>query len=162
MAGTSAQLQQANQRAMRRSTEALAQTLGGIGIGGKSGLADVGVEVTNLVKKKLSQRGTGRVYRRGGVYHQASAPGQPPAVDTGQLRASYNWRTGTDARGPYVEIGTNLETGPWLEFGTRYMEARPALRPSIEEFHDQITARIREGIIREQRGILRRLPRIFS
>lgn len=159
MAGTSERLQASNQKALQRSTKALAEVLDGIGVGGKKGLSDVGVVVTNRVKKRLSQRGTGRVYRRGRVFHQASAPGMPPAVDTGRLRSSYTWRTGEDVRGPYVEIGTNVEYAPWLEFGTRYMQARPHLRPAIEELRDEIRALISAGIVREQRSRIGRLPR---
>lgn len=159
MAGTSARLQSSNQAALARSTKALAQVLDGIGVGGKKGLADVGVVVTNRVKKNLSQKGTGRIYRRGGVLHQASAPGRPPAVDTGRLRASYTWRTGEDMGGVFVEVGTNVVYAPWLEFGTRYMEARPHLRPAIEELRDEIRALITQGVVREQRARVGRLPR---
>lgn len=159
MAGPSLQAQQANAALTQKAVDNLAKVLGGIGVGGKAGLADVGVEVTNRVKRLLSQPGTGRTYRRGSVLHRASSPGKPPAVDTGRLRASYTWRTGTDARGPYVEVGTNVLYAPMLEYGTRRMMPRPALRPAINEVRTQITALIREGIVREQRDILRRLPK---
>lgn len=159
MAGTSARLQASNQKALARSTKALGEVLGGIGVGGKKGLADVGVVATNRVKRNLSQRGTGRIYRRGGVIHQASAPGQPPAVDTGRLRSSYTWRTGEDIRGVYVEVGTNVVYAPWLEFGTRYMKARPHLRPAIDELTEEIVHLIVRGVVREQRTRVGRLPR---
>lgn len=159
MAGTSERLQRSNQAALEKSTKYLAEALDGIGVGGKKGLSDVGVVVTNRVKTKLSQRGTGRVYRRGRVFHQASAPGRPPAVDTGRLRSSYTWRTGEDPRGPFVEIGTNVIYAPWLEFGTRYMQARPHLRPAIEELRDEIRDLIAQGIVREQRNRIRRMPK---
>lgn len=72
---------------------------------------------------------TGRVYRRGSVTHQASAPGQYPATDTGRLVSSVAMRPdGPDA---YV-VGTNVQYGPMLEFGTTRMAARPWLLPSFE------------------------------
>lgn len=166
MAGTEPKDQAANQRALGRATANLAKVLGSIGVGGKHGLADVGIEATNRVRKLLSIPGGGRTYRRPGargpraVIHRASAPGQPPAVDTGQLRSSYTWRLGSDVRGDYVEVGTNVKTAPWLEFGTRRMRPRPHLRPSIETMRTEITAMIREGIISEQRATVARLPRI--
>lgn len=154
-----------NQKALARATRNLGEVLGGIGVGGKAGLADVGVVVTNRVRLKLSTPGTGRTYRRPGasgpsaVIHVASAPGKPPAVDTGRLRASYTWRTGVDARGAFVEIGTNVLYAPFLEFGTRRMAARPHLRPAVNELRKEIVALIRRGIVEEQRNIVRRMPR---
>lgn len=159
MAGTSRVAQEKNQAALAKSTRYLADALDAIGVGGKKGLADVGVVVTNRVKKKLSQPGSGRVYRRGTVLHRASAPGQPPAVDTGRLRASYTWRTGEDVQGPYVEIGTNVEYAPWLEYGTVKMRPRPHLRPAIEELRAEIRDLIAQGIVREQRSRIGRMPR---
>lgn len=159
MAVTSRFEQTRNIRAQRRATEYLAKALGAIGVGGKAGLNDVGVEVTNRVKDLLSQPGQGRVYRRGGVLHRASAPGAPPAVDTGRLRASYTWRTGEDVQGSYVEVGTNVEYAPHLEFGTRRMRPRPHLRVAINELRADIGRLVRDGIIEEQRGVVRRMPR---
>lgn len=80
------------------------------------------------------QRGpkSGRVYRRGNVTHQASAPGQYPASDTGRLASNVEFRL------PTLEnltglVGTNIEYGPHLEFGTSRMAARPWLLPSFEK-----------------------------
>lgn len=63
---------------------------------------------------------TGRIYPRGSTYHQASAPGEPPAVDTGALRMSVT-HTAPKWRGDTVssEAGTHLEYGSILEFGGR-------------------------------------------
>lgn len=165
MAGTSPALQARNQKALQRSTGFLAEALGAIGVGGKEGLADVGVVALNAVRLLLSTPGQGRTYRRPGargpraVIHRASSPGAPPAVDTGQLRASYAYRLGSDPRGNYVEIGTNVKTAPWLEFGTRRMRPRPHLRPGIEGIRTRITALIRDGIVTEQKNVIRRMPK---
>lgn len=158
MAGTSLASQKRNQGALGRSAKALAEVLGAIGVGGKDGLADVGVEVTNRVKRLLSQPGTGRVYRRRRVTHRASRPGQPPAVDTGRLRSSYTWRTGEDAEGFFVEVGTNVKYAPFLEFGTRRMRPRPHLRPAINEVTNQISELVAQGVIAKQTEVIRRLP----
>lgn len=164
MAGTTLQEQASNQKLLGKATGYLAEVLGAIGVGGKDGLADVGVEAVNRVRVALSTPGAGRVYRRPGVrgpravIHRASAPGQPPAVDTGLLRASYTYRMGSDAKGNFVEIGTNVKTAPWLEFGTRRMRPRPHLRPSIQSMKDRITELIAAGIVAKQREIVRRLP----
>lgn len=165
MAGTDLATQQANQRAAARAAKNLAEVLGSIKVGGKDGLADVGVVAVNRIKRKLSTPGQGRIYRRPGasgpraVLHRASAPGDPPAPDTGLYRASWSWRTGEDNRGPYVEIGTNQKRGPWFEFGTRRMAARPHLRPVLNDLRAEITALVRDGIIDAERKTVRRLPK---
>ncbi len=89
------------------------------------------MQVAAVAKRTLSQHGQGRVYQRGGRTHQASAPGQPPAVDTGQLRASVDIGLGVDDLGLFGIVGTPLVKGLWLETGTSRMAARPWLRPSI-------------------------------
>lgn len=62
--------------------------------------------------------------------HQASAPGQYPASDTGRLASSVR----AVPTGPMAyEVGTNVAYGPMLEFGTTRMAARPWLFPSFEK-----------------------------
>ena len=110
-----------------------------------------GFVVERSVKHLLSKKGTGRTYKRGKKIHIASAPGQPPAVDTGILRASIF----TDVSikqdnvigrvGPDVEhiaagtsVGTDVNYGLYLELGTRRMAARPFLRPGLAKSAAQI------------------------
>lgn len=62
--------------------------------------------------------------------HASGRPG--PNVQSGRLRASITWRLGEDAASPYVDIGTNVEYGGFVEEGTRYMPAYPYLRPGLE------------------------------
>ncbi len=98
---------------------------------------------------KAIQRGpaSGEVYppvrNRRGKPHQASAPGQPPASDTGTLASSVKWER--DAGG-YV-VGTGIEYGLFLEVGTSRMAPRPWLTPSVEaelpSFRDNIIKAIR-------------------
>jgi HK97 gp10 family phage protein len=54
-------------------------------------------------------------------------------VDTGRLRSSIT-QTPPIVSGNYVTIhvGTNVEYGAYLEFGTRYKGARPFLLPALE------------------------------
>lgn len=120
---------------------------------------------SRLVRNTLSQRGTGRIYAistgtrktkrqrkarnpRSAGYHQASAPGQPPAVDTNRLRQSWTVTplkgTGAssnfagnhqsiESRGGRVVLtyGSNLFYAPFLEYGTSRMKPRPYLRPTM-------------------------------
>ncbi len=49
-------------------------------------------------------------------------------VDTGRLRNSITHVARPSEKAVY--IGTNVEYGPYVELGTRYMKARPYLRPA--------------------------------
>lgn len=91
-----------------------------------------GIKVERQAKVLMSTPGSGRIYRRGNVVHQASAPGDPPAPDRGQLRASVTHAMGKDDEGLFVDIGSNLKKARWLELGTQNMAARPALRPALQ------------------------------
>ena len=86
---------------------------------------------------------SGAVYVRGTVSHQASAPGQYPASDSGILASSVRLERATplDCR-----VGTAVTYGPMLEFGTSRMAARPWLLPSFE--------RARIGVEKELRARL--------
>lgn len=100
--------------------------------GGEKALQVIGLEGVNQVRKLLSRPGTGRTYRRRGAVHVASAPGEPPAVDSGRLRSSYLYATGREGGFAMVAIGTAVQYAPHLEYGTRRMAARPHLRPAID------------------------------
>ena len=90
--------------------------------------------VVNDAKRSVA-RGpkTGRIYRRGNITHQASAPGEPPATDTGVLVNSIAGDVSKTANGVvqgYVRAGAGY--AGYLEFGTRKMAARPFLFPAVE------------------------------
>lgn len=89
----------------------------------------IGVKVQSDAIKAI-QRGakTGRTYKRRGVTHQASAPGEAPATDTGRLASSVK----RVDDGPVVAVGTAVEYGAFLEFGTSKIKARPWLFPALE------------------------------
>ena len=60
--------------------------------------------------------------------HQASAPGEMPAIDTGALAASIQ----TDVQRTKGTVYTNSEYAEFLEYGTVNMEARPYMTPAAE------------------------------
>lgn len=85
--------------------------------------------IEGKVKKKLTGQGSGRWYGN----HQASAPGEPPALDTGTLRSSI---TGiVDEKGLSIRgfVGSNVEYVRDLELGTEKIAPRPFLMPTILE-----------------------------
>lgn len=106
--------------------------------------------VEAAMKELLLLPGSGRTYmpgvltfRRGGkIYsnfstggraapHTASAPGEPPASDTGFLMSSIRHVIAVDET-VYASIGSDLEYALYLELGTRYMEPRPFMRPALD------------------------------
>ena len=58
--------------------------------------------------------------------------GQGPHVRTGRLRSSITWQVDQDGRGMYVDAGTNVPYGRYLEEGTDRMRPFPWLRPALE------------------------------
>jgi HK97 gp10 family phage protein len=80
---------------------------------------------------------TGRVYvRRGRIRHRASAPGQPPASDTGTLARSIVIDVDKDK--VTASVGSNVKYAPFLELGTSRMAARPFLKRALEVKRSQI------------------------
>lgn len=75
-----------------------------------------------------------------------SFPGNPPHTDTGLLAASIFVDQTTEDGKVSVEVGTNVKYGPWLEFGTQNMAARPWLGPAFNQNKPDAMARIREAI----------------
>ena len=61
--------------------------------------------------------------------HQASAFGQLPASDTGELASSIKIEVNNST---FYSVGTNLTHGFYLEFGTSEMSHRQWLTPSFE------------------------------
>jgi len=97
-------------------------------------------EVRNEVLETLSGNRTGRTYKVPGtqVTYTASAPGEPPAVQTGQLRNSVTAVVETEGKSVKGIVGTELMKGLWLEKGTRNMAPRPWLERSFESSLDRV------------------------
>jgi hypothetical protein len=77
---------------------------------------------------------TGTVYEKYNPKrtHQASAPGQYPATDTGRLLVGVRMELPSPSK-MVGRVGTAVKYGPYLEFGTSKMAARPWLLPSFEK-----------------------------
>ena len=79
---------------------------------------------------------SGRLYRRGNVIHQASAPGEAPASDTGTLVNRMETKFNEDDVSGKLVANTNYAAS--LEFGTFKMEPRPFMRPAVANMRDVI------------------------
>jgi len=71
--------------------------------------------------------------------HQASAPGEMPAIDTGALAASIQ----TDVQKTKGTVYTNMEYSEFLEYGTVNMEARPYMTPAAESARGPFLRKLR-------------------
>lgn len=92
---------------------------------------------------------TGRVYRRRGVKHQASAPGQPFASDTGDTLKRRNITIDApQLRGTLHFASINAVR---MERGTRKMAPRPFARRALAETRDQVQDAIFAEIVMELR-----------
>jgi HK97 gp10 family phage protein len=80
--------------------------------------------------------------------HVASAPGQPPATDTGFLVSSIYSEVGVD-RGDIVGmVRASAPYAIFLEFGTMNMAARPFFEPALMSERKKIKAIfMQEGVI---------------
>ena len=82
------------------------------------------------MKLSMTETKTGKLYKRGSVIHQASAPGQAPAVDTGFLGNSIQTKMISDTHG---EITISADYAEFLEEGTSTgLAPRPFVEPAIE------------------------------
>ena len=116
------------------------------GVAGGMVAGHVAVLLEKLIKEELSKPGSGRIYKRGGRTHQASAPGEPPAVDLGDLRRSIGREQVEDT----WRVGTGLARAAALEFGHRYKDGRvlaprPYMRPAVKRLPEG-TRRLVQGL----------------
>lgn len=119
---------------------------------------DIRREVGKVVQKtginlrgdiiKRYQRGpaTGRIYRRGGITHQASAPGEAPMSDTGRLAGGVLYSTTSDLS---ITVFHNEMRAVWLEYGTRHIRERPAWTPAAIKAQEQFDKDIRRVVLGE-------------
>ena len=87
-----------------------------------------GFQMEADMKQSMQGQGTGVVYYRGGIPHQASSPGDSPAIDTGNLVNSIH--NETDEMKSIVHI--DAEYAGYLEYGTINMAPRPYVAPAVE------------------------------
>ncbi len=99
---------------------------------------------TRMVERIMQPPKTGLLYPRGkGRLHQASAGGESPANDYGNLVKSITTSYDESKLEGTVNVGADYAES--LEYGTQKMEARPFARPALQE----TTPAIRQGIADE-------------
>lgn len=93
-------------------------------------------EILYLMRTSIPE---GRTYRRpNGKIHVASAPGQPPAIETGRLINSIGVDVSRAALGVTSAgvMNTTEDVKKYaydLEYGTQILRPRPFIRPVVEK-----------------------------
>lgn len=91
----------------------------------------------------LTNRTTGRIFpTEERVPHQASAPGEAPATDSGKLVGSIV----ADAKGGRGIVEARSAYAIHLEYGTRRMAARPFLVPAFEANRQRVGDLMRAAV----------------
>lgn len=96
--------------------------------------------------------------------HSPSAPGYPPAIDSGELVSNILF----GVRSSVLEfgVGRKVKYGVYLEEGTKKMAARPFLNPFIDKYEsnilDDIVAVVGIGGSSRSGGLTATFNRIFK
>lgn len=77
-----------------------------------------------------------------GLPNRSSAPGEAPAVQSGQLISSGEAR----GQGSAVIVAFTAEHAPYMEFGTSTIAPRPFLRPAVDKERPKALIRARKII----------------
>lgn len=107
-------------------------------------IVDVIDDLKRLIIQSFGRQKHGKFYRKpkvaGGGFYQASAPGEAPAIRSGNLFRSLKERFPTPLSG---ELLIDTPYAAFLEDGTSAMAARPFVRPAIES----VKARFASGAL---------------
>lgn len=105
-----------------------------------------GLSIRNYIVKAIQRSvPTGRMYGK----HRASAPGEPPATDTGRLASSITFTGSVQSKKIEAEVSSIVEYAPYLEYGTRRMAKRPVWLPAImaekKDFEKRVISAIKKA-----------------
>lgn len=101
------------------------------------------LDIERMAKESMQGPKSGRLYERADKPHQASAPGEAPAIDLGLLVGSIQTRMEGDISGM---VFTNIDYAQSLEFGSIRMAARPFFTPAAVEAWPGFVAAMKEVI----------------
>lgn len=121
----------------------------------RGALRGVGIGIA-LVESRavylITQTGkTGRIYRRRGVKHQSSAPGEPFANDSGDTLKRRSIKV--DAGQLRGTLSFHSENARRMELGTRKMKPRPFARRALIETQKEVQDVIFAEVMSELRKL---------
>ena len=116
---------------------------------------DTLIEGISRIKVGMTEPKSGRMSRvsKSGKLHQASAPGEMPAVDVGSLINSLDYEV--DLLRPHGELKVGAESAIHLEFGAPRagIEARPFIAPTWDALHPYFQLKVKLALDRAAGGI---------
>ena len=97
---------------------------------------------------------SGRIYEKYNPRrtHRASAPGQAPASDTGNLVSQIRVR---EENKDLIKVESNALYSSFLEFGTSKMLARPFLFPATERSRPKIIQAVFNRVVKEIKRLVK-------
>ena len=103
----------------------------------------------NAELEVLRGQRSGRVYRKYPFKsrYTASAPGEPPARRSGNLRLHWNGRVWSSGTCIYLVLESGEKYAGYLEKGTRKMAARPFMDKIAEKAQPEVAAIFREPYV---------------
>lgn len=113
----------------------------------KGVMIGIGIVEARAVYLITQTKKSGRIYRRRGVKHQSSAPGEPFANDTGETLKRRD--TTLDAAHIRATLHFRSINAARMEHGTRKMRPRPFARRAISETRNQVTDAVLGSIVAE-------------
>jgi len=123
------------------------RSLGKHRVGLKLALNDIGSEVVNETVRFIKNGPkTGRIYTVRGARHQASSPGESPALRTGRLARSADYIVRNFQE---MTVGESASYAGFLEDGTRNMDPRPHLIRAVRSKARDTERTILDSVERE-------------
>ena len=125
---------------------------------GEKLVKETAMNIETRMKVKI-QHGpkTGKIYTHGNVTHQASAPGEPPATDTGYLATAMAVEATKDPltkqTNVYAEYGGILEQPETQEHGKSHIAPRPFMQPSFDDEEDSFKKGVNNLIKKAHRRV---------
>ena len=120
------------------------------------GMKKAAIYTQGVAKELIGGEGSGEPDSRG---HQPSMPGEPPARDTGRLASSVGYKVKVKMLTVQGFVGPDEAKlkgrgrksvdplyGLWLELGTKYMSARPWLRPAVLKATPKIVRILKKAV----------------
>ena len=102
---------------------------------------DIAIRIQREARRMIHEGPkTGKIYMKGKNEdrpHQASAPGEAPATDTGNLARNINF---VHIKDGHYRVISSAEYSA-LEFGRGRIKARPYMRPSAKKVADETGAK---------------------